>query len=156
VTDLEGRAPLVRDEDVVHVGRRDADEAERAGSQRIEETPITVFDLASLRQRGPESIAHDALARLVRRDLDGIWVHLDCDALDDAVMPAVDYRLPDGLRWHELEAVLGAAIASGAVAGIEVTIFNPALDPDGSIARDLVACLTRALAGGLSRRRARP
>jgi arginase len=156
VTNLEGRAPLVRDEDVVHVGRRNAEEADRAGSQRIEATAITVFDLASVRQRGPESVAHDALAQLVRRDLDGIWVHLDCDALDDAVMPAVDYRLPDGMRWHELEAVLGAAIASGVVTGIEVTIFNPALDPDGSIAGDLVACLTRALAAGRSRRRAGP
>ena len=152
MADLEGRGPLVRDEDVVHIGRRDAEEAERAGSRRIEETPITVFDLASVRQRGPEPVAHDALAQLVRPDLDGIWVHFDCDALDDAVMPAVDYRLPDGLRWHELEALLGAAVASGAVAGIEVTIFNPALDPDGSIARDLVACLTRALAPGSEHR----
>jgi arginase len=91
-------------------------------------------------------VARDALARLVRADLDGVWIHLDCDALDDAVMPAVDYRLPDGLHWDELQAVLGAAIATGAVVGIEVTIFNPALDPDGSIARGLVSCLTAALA----------
>jgi arginase len=146
VTDLEGRVPLVRDQDVVHVGRRDADEAEQAGSQRIEDTAITVFDFTTVRQRGAESVARDALARLVRADLDGVWIHLDCDALDDAVMPAVDYRLPDGLRWDELQAVLGAAIATGAVVGIEVTIFNPALDPDGSIARALVACLTAALA----------
>jgi arginase len=146
VTDLEGRVPLVRDQDVVHVGRRDADEAEQAGSQRIEDTAITVFDFATVRRRGAESVARDALARLVRADLDGVWIHIDCDALDDAVMPAVDYRLPDGLHWDELQAVLGAAIATGAVVGIEVTIFNPALDPDGSIARALVACLTAALA----------
>jgi arginase len=146
VTDLDGRAPLVRDDDVVHVGRRDAEEAERAGSQRIEDTDIAVFDLAAVRELGAEAVARDALARLVRPDLDGFWIHLDCDALDDAVMPAVDYRIPDGLRWDELDAVLRAAIATGAVVGIEVTIFNPALDPDGSIARDLVGCLTGALA----------
>jgi arginase len=145
VTDLEGRAPLVRDRDVVHVGRRDAEEAEQAGSQRIEDTAITVFDLATVRRRGAEAVARDALARLVRPDLVGIWIHLDCDVLDDAVMPAVDYRLPDGLRWDELQAVLGAAIATGAVVGIEITIFNPTLDSDGSIARALVACLTAAL-----------
>jgi arginase len=145
VTDLEGRAPLVRDDDVAHVGRRDAEEAERAGSQRIEETPIAVFDLASVRRRGAEIVARDALARLARPDIDGIWIHLDCDALDDAVMPAVDYRLPDGLRWDELEALLGTAVASGRVVGVEITIFNPSLDPDGSIARALVACLARAL-----------
>ncbi len=145
VADLEGRRPLVQDRDVVHVGRRDAEEAEEAGSQRIEDTAISVFDLATVRRRGAEPVAHDALARLVRPDLDGVWIHLDCDALDDAVMPAVDYRLPDGLHWDELEAVLHTVVASGAVVGIEVTIFNPTLDPDGSIARALVACLGRAL-----------
>jgi arginase len=145
VANLVGRAPLVRDQDVVHVGRRDAEEAEQAGSQRIEDTAITVFDLAAIRQRGVEPVARDARARLTRPDLEGIWIHFDCDALDDAVMPAVDYRLPDGLRGEEVQAALGAAIASGAVVGIEVTIFNPTLDPDRSIARALVTCLARAL-----------
>jgi arginase len=145
LTDLEGPAPLVLDRDVVHVGRRDAEEAEQAGSQRIEDTPITMYDLDTVRRRGAQPVAHDALARLVRPDLDGFWIHLDCDALDDAVMPAVDYRLPDGLHWNELEVILRAASASRAVAGIEITIFNPELDPDGSMAQALVTCLTRAL-----------
>ena len=38
VTNLEGRRPLVRDEDVVALGRRDAEVAEAHGSQRIEDT----------------------------------------------------------------------------------------------------------------------
>jgi arginase len=52
------------------------------------------------------------------------------------------------LRWDELQAVPGATIATGAVVGIEITIFNPTLDPDGSIARALVTCLSRALVPG--------
>src|ERR1700752_1464538 len=91
VADLDGRGPLVLDEDVVHLGRRDAEEADEAGSQRIEDTAITVFDLSTVRQRGAERSAHDALDQLVRPDLDGFWIHVDCDALDDAVMPALDY-----------------------------------------------------------------
>lgn len=62
-------------------------------------------------------------------------------------MPAVDYRLPDGLSWEELETVLRMAITSGGAAGLEVTIFNPALDADGSITRAVVACLVNALTG---------
>jgi hypothetical protein len=42
VTDLEGRRPLVRDEDVVVLGRRDAEIAEAHGCKRIEDTAITV------------------------------------------------------------------------------------------------------------------
>ena len=147
VTDLEGRSPLVRDEDVVQFARRDADEARANGSQRIEDTAITVIDLDGVRERGVNQAAEDAVAHLVRPELDGFWVHLDCDALDDAVMPAVDYRLPDGLGWDELETVIRAAVGSGRMTGVEVTIFNPLLDRDGAIARAIVRCLTRALGG---------
>jgi arginase len=147
LADLEGRGPLVLDEDVVHLARRDAEEAARAGSQRIEDTDITVIDLVALRQMGAEQAARHALERLDRPSLDGFWIHLDCDALHDAVMPAVDYRLPDGLSWTELETVIRVAIGSGDAVGLEVTIFNPSLDSDGAIARALVACLVRAVHG---------
>ncbi len=145
VADLEGRGPLVLDEDVVVFGRRDAEEAERAGSQRIEDTAIAVVDLPMVRDRGAQGAAHDAVERLRRSELAGFWIHLDCDVLDDAVMPAVDYRLPGGLSWNELETVIRVAIGSGDALGLEVTIFNPALDTDGAIARALVARLVSAL-----------
>jgi arginase len=145
LADLDGRGALVRDEDVVAFGRRDAEEAEAAGSQRIEDTAVAVIDLATVRDLGVERAVGDALERVVRPELDGFWIHVDCDVLDDAVMPAVDYRLPGGLSWDELEAVLAAAIATGRAVGLELTIFNPALDTDGVIIRTLVARLGRAL-----------
>jgi arginase len=147
VADLEGRGRLVRDEDVVQLGRRDADEAETAGSQRIEDTTITVFDFPTVRDRGIERVADAALERLSGPELDGFWVHLDCDVLDDDLMPAVDYRLPGGLTWDELTTVIAAARRSGELVGLDVTIFNPTLDTDGSICRALVACLGSALRG---------
>jgi len=148
LADLEGRGPLVRDGDVVVFGRRDAEEAEEAGSQRVEDTAVTVIDLATVRVRGAQQAAHDALDRLRRPELAGFWIHLDCDVLDDTVMPAVDYRLPGGLSWDELEAAIRVASESGDAVGLEVTIFNPALDSDGTIARALVSRLARALSSG--------
>ena len=145
LADLDGRGALVRDEDVVAFGRRDAEEAEAAGSQRIEDTGVAVIDLATVRDLGVERAVGDALERVVRPELDGFWIHVDCDVLDDAVMPAVDYRLPGGLSWDELESVLAAAIATGRAVGLELTILNPALDTDGVIIRTLVARLGRAL-----------
>lgn len=146
VADLEGRGPLVLDEDVVQFGRRDTEESDAAGSRRIEETAITVIDFPTIREHGIDRAAQDALEQLRRPELSGFWIHLDCDVLDDAVMPAVDYRLPGGLSWTELRTVLRLAVETGNVVGIEVTIFNPTLDRDGSIARALVACLTDGLA----------
>jgi arginase len=72
-------------------------------------------------------------------------IHLDADVLDDAVMPAVDYRLPGGLQLQELGVVLARALASGRAVGIEVAIYNPALDPSGSAGRALTAVLVEAL-----------
>jgi arginase len=141
VTDLEGRRPLVRDEDVAALARRDAKETEERGSQRIEDTAIDVIDLAAVRETGAKASMERALRRLTSSDLSGFWMHLDADALDDAAMPAVDYRMPDGLSWDELVAILRTAIASGKALGIDVTIFNPKLDEDGAIARRFVEAL---------------
>jgi arginase len=145
VTDLEGLRPLVRDEDVVALGIRDAELAETHGSQRIEDTDIEVIDFAAFRRAGAAAAAQKALTRLERPDLDGFWIHLDADVLDDAVMPAVDYRMPGGLQWNELSSVLRTAIRSGRALGIDITIFNPKLDETGEIGREFVDSLVAGL-----------
>jgi arginase len=146
VTDLEGLCPLVRDEDVVALGIRDAELAETHGSQRIEDTGIEVIDFAAFRRIGAAAAAQKVLTRLEKADLDGFWIHLDADVLDDAVMPAVDYRLPGGLQWNELSAVLRTAIRSGRALGIDITIFNPKLDATGEIGRSFVDTVVAGLA----------
>jgi arginase len=62
-------------------------------------------------------------------------------------MPAVDYRIPGGLSWAEVETVLGIALAHPKAAGMQVTILNPTLDPDGSVMRAFVEMLSRSLGG---------
>lgn len=145
VTNIEGRAPLVRDEDVVAFGRRDAADAEQHGSQRIEDTSIEMIDLAALRALGADAAAASALEHLSRPGLDGFWIHLDADVLDDAIMPAVDYRMPDGMSWDELGTTLRTTIDSGRAVGIDVTIFNPKLDEDGTLARRFVSFLAASM-----------
>jgi arginase len=145
VTEIEGKCPLVRDEDVVVFGRRDAADAEAHGSQRIENTAIAMTELAAVRAAGAEAAAASAVKRLLKPELEGFWIHLDADVLDDAVMPAVDYRMPDGLSWDELIAVLRAGVGSGRAVGLNVTIFNPKLDGDGYIARAFTEALMRGL-----------
>jgi arginase len=75
----------------------------------------------------------------------GVWVHLDADVLNDDIMPAVEYRLADGLQWDELSAVLKVLMASGQAVGTNVGIFNPRFDADGSIGRGLASSLIAGL-----------
>lgn len=145
VANLEGQRPLVLEEDVVAFGRRDAETAAAHGSQRIEDTAIRVVDLAEICKRGIGDAAHRAIEDLSRREVLGIWIHLDADVLDDAVMPAVDYRMQGGLSFEELATILQVAIASRRAIGLNITIFNPKLDSDGSIAVAFVDALVKGL-----------
>ncbi|RSS72831.1 arginase family protein, partial [Streptomyces sp. WAC05292] len=61
----------------------------------------------------------------------GFWVHLDADVLDPSVMPAVDSPDPGGLFPGELADLLRVLIGSPRCVGLNVTIYDPDLDPDG-------------------------
>ncbi|MGN9762959.1 arginase family protein [Streptomyces sp. SD31] len=146
LTDLEGRGPLLRDEDVVAFGFRDTVESTEAGMQPLP-PHLHAIDLDDVRASGATTAARRAVDRLTAGTGARFWVHLDVDVLDDTLMPAVDYRQPGGLTWEELEGVLDTALSDPGAVGLDVTIFNPRLDPDGSIAARLAACLRRALRG---------
>lgn len=141
---FEGLHPLVLDEDVVVLGHRDAEEAATYGSQPLPPT-IKSVDLRRLREIGAERGARECVEHLCKRESRGFWIHLDVDVLDDSIMSAVDYRMPGGLRWDELETVLQKALQSGRAIGLEVTIFNPRLDGARTIGRALVDFLSRVL-----------
>jgi arginase len=145
LTNIDGLRPLVRDEDIVAFGYRDDEEQKEFGSQDVRETPIHVVDLNQVRELGVTNAAALGINKLKENSLDGIWLHLDADVLNDEIMPAVDYRLDDGLQWHELSSLLKTLMASGNVIGMNIGIFNPRLDADGSIARSLVSNLVAGL-----------
>ncbi len=145
IADIDGLKPLVRDEDVVAFGFRDAEQQREYGSQDIRAAGIHSYDLEQVRALGVTAAAEQALRQLQATQLDGLWIHLDADVLDDEIMPAVDYRLEDGLGWDELSTLLKKLIGSGHAVGMNVGIFNPRLDEDGSVARQFVRCLVAGL-----------
>src|SRR5262249_8495346 len=145
LTDIDGFKPLVCDEDIVAFGFRDAEQQREYGSQEIGETSIHLFELDKIRELGISHAAKGAAEILQRNALEGFWIHLDVDVLDDAIMPAVDYRLPGGLSWDELSTRLRLLMTTKRAVGLNVGIFNPDLDEDGSIARVLVSCLVAGL-----------
>lgn len=147
LADIEGLGPLVRGEDAVAFGFRDAEEQAEYGSQPLPED-LLAYDLEKIRELGVEAAASAAVKRLTRPGLQGFLIHVDADCLNDDVMPAVDYRLPGGLSIQELQDTLRIALASGMAMGIEVTIYNPNLDKDGAAGRKLVEMLANVLGTG--------
>jgi arginase len=147
LTNIDGLKPLVQDQDIVVFGYRDAEQSASYGSQDVRDTNMHVFDLRFVRKTGTITAAtSQALEKLVNDELDGFWIHLDADVLDDLIMPAVDYRLGGGgLSFSELTELLKTLVDSGRAVGMDITIFNPRLDLDGSITQRFVLSLVQGL-----------
>jgi arginase len=141
LTDIDGLKPLVRDEDAVVFGYRDAEQSTSYGSQDVKKTNMHVFDLSQVKELKITKAALLSVQKLLKDELAGFWIHLDADVLDDRIMPAVDYRLDGGLSFSELSELLRILIASKHAAGMNITIFNPHLDLDGSIAKKFVSSI---------------
>lgn len=145
LTNIDGLKPLLLDREVVVFGYRDAKQSSSYGSQDVKNTNIQVFDLWKIKKLNISNVASVAVSNLLKEKLDGFWIHLDTDVLNDKIMPAVDYRLDDGLEFSELSELLKILISSQKAVGMTITIFNPHLDPHGSIARNFVSSIVSGL-----------
>jgi arginase len=143
LTDIEHLRPYVRDEDVAVLGIRDDDEA-RAEMAELKIHHVAVEDI---RQDGAEAVAGAACRRLESADLDGFWTHLDADVLDPSVLPAVDSPDPDGLAVAEVRALLRRLAGSPHCVGLQLTVYDPDLDPDLTGAALLADLLAYGLTG---------
>ncbi|MFE9022576.1 arginase family protein [Streptomyces sp. NPDC007808] len=142
LTNLEGLGPYLRDEDVRYFGIRDCFEAERA---ELAELRIPVVTVGDVREWGAGTLASVTRQAFEIPQLDGYWVHLDADVLDPSVMPAVDSPDPDGLTPGELVALLEPLLASPHCVGLNVTIYDPDLDPEGTAGALLTDLVVAAL-----------
>jgi arginase len=145
LTNIDDLRPLVRDTDVVVFGYRDSKQAAIDRSQNVKDTEMHVFDLLTVKELNIHSATSMAIERLLSNQLDGFWIHLDVDVLEDSIMPAVDYRQSVGIGFSDLSQLLRILLASKNVVGMTITIFNPRLDFGGSIARKLVSSIVNGL-----------
>ena len=144
LTNVEGLTPYVRDADVAVIGIRDADEY----LAELRTLRIPTWPVRDLRGAGAAGTATLALSHLERDDLDGFWIHLDADILDPSAMPAVDSPDPGGLQLEELTTILRTLVGSSRSVGLEMTVFDPDLDPDGQLAAMLTDALIDAVEAG--------
>ncbi|MEV0234136.1 arginase family protein [Nonomuraea sp. NPDC050786] len=133
LTDIDGLRPYVRDEDVIVLGARDEEDL-----RDFAETGIACVP-------GSDISLDDARKVLVRDELDGFWIHVDADVLDPSVLSAVDSPTPGGLDAAQFVELLRGLVGLPGAAGLEVTIFDPDLDEDGTQAAVLADLLVSAL-----------
>jgi arginase len=150
---LAGNGPLVHGKDVVLIGRRDAAEP-WYGHAALAASPILDIPGAALSDRGVADVAAAALLSLTSPGSNGqargFWIHLDADVINPTVMPAVDSPTPGGPTFKELVELLTPLVRHPRALGLELTIYDPGLDPDRSCAARLVTFLENLLLGSSS------
>lgn len=67
----------------------------------------------------------DWIARVVETLSDDVYITIDVDGLDPAIMPATGTPEPGGLSWYELLALLRATMAARRVVACDVVELSP-------------------------------
>ena len=142
---LGGTMPLVDARRTAILGRRGA----RAtyGSDQLAAAAILDITASELDAAiDPSDAGRRALHRVAAPGVRGFWVHVDADVLNPLAMSAVGSPEPGGPMPHQLLALLIPLITDPRVMGLSLSIYDPALDPDRSSARQIVNLLVALLA----------
>lgn len=141
---LGGNEPLVQGKDTVLIGRRD-DAEPWYGQDALPREGVLDLHHQIFREMGAPGAARTALERVTRSGINGFWIHVDADVIDPTEVPAVDSPEPNGLFVEELAALLTPLVDHPLAVGMELTIYDPKLDPDRSSAAKLAELLERVL-----------
>jgi arginase len=140
-----GSVPLIDPSQVCMLGPRDKRVLKKTNTRSLDDGRIEFYDDNALRKGNIEAVAGRAVRHLTPK-VKRLWLHVDLDVLSTRSLPAVDYRQPGGLSWSQLERLTSAILSSsGNVAGMNVTIYNPDMDPDKRFARRIVRYLQTVL-----------
>ncbi|WP_018808478.1 arginase family protein [Salinispora arenicola] len=138
--------PLVTDEDVIQLGDRESD----ITGSLDDWTPVMDSAVLGLTAQqvlglGVDQVVKRVVERLNVRELDRVWLHLDLDVLDEKILPAVDSPGSPGLDFMQVSELLTNLVHEGRVLGLDVTVYDPELDPGTKYADSIVECLVRGL-----------
>jgi arginase len=121
-------APSLSEDNVVLVGLRSADAAER---EYVEGSDVTAFTMSDIDEEGITAVTREAL-EVATDGVDGVHVSLDLDWLDPKEAPGVGTPVRGGVSYREAHAAMETVAEYDARFGIlrslELVEVNPVLD----------------------------
>ena len=139
LTNILNLSPYIKEENLWCVGNREYDDEYE---NEIRNSSATYISLKDLREKGISNCTAAFLSEVENKNLDGFWLHIDVDVLNDTIMPCVDSRTPDGLTYDEFNELTSYLFQSKKLCGLEITILDPDLDTTGQYTKDFVDNIT--------------
>lgn len=145
LTRLAGAAPVLQADRVVVLGARSWEPAE---ARRLARLGVLVITAEEVRAQGLADCMTRALQRVRGGDGSTLpWgLSLDVDAIDPQEAPATGTPEPDGLSMDALSLALAGLAWTPGLQALELTEYNPRLDPDCRTAEGLTRLLAALLA----------
>jgi len=121
---IERARPLLAEENVVHVASRALDEAEHAA---MSASGMKLYPSTMVHTQGTVKVASEVATYLAER-CDWIICHLDVDAIDPEIIPAVNFPEPGGLSINEVASIVENLKRTGKLRVFNLAAYNPTVD----------------------------
>jgi arginase len=135
LTNILNLSPYIKEENLWCAGNREYDDEYE---NEIRNSRATYISLYELRKQGISTCIQNFLSQVKTKNLDGFWLHIDVDVLNNSIMPCVDSPTPDGLTYEEFNELTCYLFQSEKLTGLEITILDPDLDPTGQYTKEFV------------------
>jgi arginase len=133
--------PVIDPKRVAIIGARDLDPGEK---QNLRVAGAMVQSMEQIDRIGMVSALEKAIHR-VSRDVEGIYLSFDMDALDPRHAPGVGTPVPGGLTFREAHLACEVVAETGKLIGMDMVEVNPILDIQNQTAIAAVEFICSAL-----------
>src|SRR5204862_3032723 len=133
--------PVLDPKRVAVIGARDLDPGEK---RNLREAGVMVQSMEQIDRIGMVAALEKAIDR-ISREVDGIYLSFDMDALDPRHAPGVGTPVPGGLTYREAHLACELVAETGKLLGMDMVEVNPILDTRNQTAELAVALILSAL-----------
>lgn len=133
--------PAIDPSKIAIIGARDLDPGEK---KNLKEAGAMVMGMEQVDRFGMVAVVEKAIAH-ISRDVDGIYLSLDLDALDPQHAPGVGTPVPAGLTQREAHLACEMIAETNKLIGMDVVEVNPILDVHNQTAKLAVEFTLSAL-----------
>lgn len=133
--------PAIDPSKIAIIGARDLDPGEK---KNLKEAGAMVMGMEQVDRFGMVAVVEKAIAH-ISRDVDGIYLSLDLDALDPQHAPGVGTPVPAGLTQREAHLACEMIAETNQLIGMDVVEVNPILDVHNQTAKLAVEFTLSAL-----------